>query len=163
MEAKPEPPSHGLCVLQKTWNPYTLSIQSMSSMGPVISSSFQESTKATEFGTNNLFSSMKKRWPFSNHPSKKVLPHYDHYGFQDIHKDRWSDIVSELDKLSTNLKKRNRDEIKKLCSFCFVCTEEDFFGSFEENAKKLDALIRNLTLWILDTLKKENHIAILGI
>ncbi len=91
------------------------------------------------------------------------INNYDHYSFMSVDKTVWQDIIDELNKLKEVLRKsESLDELTANLNFTFRDIEENFTKDFKKSRVELMKLIDDLVLWIRETLKNHNKIAVLG-
>ena len=94
---------------------------------------------------------------------EKFIDGYDHYSFMSVDKTTWQDIIVELNNEKKILNKSNSfDEFTSKLNFSFRDIEDNFTKDFESSKADLMKLINDLVLWIRNTLKHHNKIAILG-
>lgn len=93
----------------------------------------------------------------------KHINDYDHYSFMSVDKTTWQDINKELNQLKEVLRKSgNLDEFTSNLAFTFRDIEENFSKDFQKSKAELMKMIDDFVLWIRQTLKKHNKIAVMG-
>ena len=93
----------------------------------------------------------------------KHINNYDHYSFMSVDKTTWRDINKELNRMKETFKKSNNlDEFASNFEFNFRDIEENFSKDFEKSKAELMQMIDDFVLWIQETLKNHNKIAVMG-
>ncbi len=93
----------------------------------------------------------------------KHINGYDHYSFMSADKTTWLDIIKDLIQTKEVLRKaQDFDELTSSLSFPFRDIENNFIDSFEESRVELMKMIDDFVLWVRETLKTHNKIAVLG-
>lgn len=94
---------------------------------------------------------------------EKFINDYDHYSFMSVDKTIWQDIIFELNAEKEILRNsKNLNEFTSKLVFVFRDIEDNFTKDFEGSKADLMKLIDDLVLWLRETLKHHNKIAILG-
>ncbi len=93
----------------------------------------------------------------------KNIDNYDHYSFMSVDKTTWQDIIRELNQMKETLRKSNNlDEFTSKLDYSFRDTEKNFDKDFKKSKAELMKMIDDFVLWIQETLKNENKIAVMG-
>lgn len=95
---------------------------------------------------------------------EKHFTNFDHFAFQEISRDVWTAIISDLQSLSSGIK--SAGTVGNLCPSlgCLVkSTNEDFNSQSTENSLSLSRAIDDLIEWINTTLVDHETISVLGI
>jgi hypothetical protein len=92
----------------------------------------------------------------------KHIRKYDHYSFMSADKSVWKNIINDLNQMKESLRtSKSFDEFTSQLSFAFRVTHE-FEKDFEESKVKFIKMIDDFVLWIRETLKNHNQMAVLG-
>lgn len=103
-------------------------------------------------------------WDYLSPIVRKYVNNYDHYSFMSVDKMSWREIIKELNRWKETLKKaKNIDELTGQTGFFFRDSQENFAKNFEESKNELMKMIDDFVLWLQETLKYQNKIAVLGI
>lgn len=95
---------------------------------------------------------------------ERCISGYDHYSMNDGSKEEWEKIIKELKKLNEVLDSASEFEfLLGKVGFIFGGTRDRFQTNFEESKKLLFKMNEEIILWAKETLKKHDHIAVLGI
>lgn len=92
----------------------------------------------------------------------KAFDKYDHYSFQAINKDIWSEIIGYFKDVEEILK-NNINDLDKYISPYFKNSTSVFSKKYKENTRELIGIMNEFTGWILKTLEDHDEISILGI
>jgi site-specific DNA-adenine methylase len=95
-----------------------------------------------------------------------VFIKYDHYAFQEIGKDNWTEIIESLKELQKTLLDNSNEMIVKLDELIrsyFKVSTIIYRKEYIENSNKLNELINKFNDWIRKTLENYDEISILGI
>jgi hypothetical protein len=80
-----------------------------------------------------------------------------------VDKMTWQDIIKNLNLMKETLRQSdNYDEFTSNLGFSFDDVEENFTRNFEESRKDLMKMIDDFVLWLQETLKNHNKIAVMG-
>jgi hypothetical protein len=93
----------------------------------------------------------------------KYIHNYSQYSFMSVDKMTWQDIIKNLNLMKETLRQSdNYDEFTSNLGFSFDDVEENFTRNFEESRKDLMKMIDDFVLWLQETLKNHNKIAVMG-
>lgn len=91
-------------------------------------------------------------------------PNFDHHSFVVIGKDIWKLIIQDFEKLAQELKRANNvKEIEGRLGFTFSDSAALFSNNFRSNANVLADMLRDLSEWLWENLKRYEVISVLGI
>ena len=93
----------------------------------------------------------------------KYINDYDYYSFMSVDKTTWQEIIKDLNSMKEILRKSNNlDEFTSKFTFNLRDIEENFTKDFETSKVELIKMINDFALWIRETLKNHNKIAVMG-
>jgi hypothetical protein len=94
---------------------------------------------------------------------EKYINNYDHYSFMSGSKYDWQEIIKELNQMKEVLRKaENLNDFTSTFDFTFWDSEENFAKDFDKSKAELLKMIDDFVLWVQETLKNYDKIAILG-
>jgi len=92
------------------------------------------------------------------------FPEYDHYAFNEIHRENWFKILDQLDMLINSINEDvTLDQLKMHVYFIFADTEQEFQQDFDNNILKVREIAKEFQIWIKEQLETYEYISILGI
>ncbi|WP_068783348.1 hypothetical protein [Paenibacillus phocaensis] len=95
---------------------------------------------------------------------ENIFSGYDHYAFNEIHRDTWLVILERLNTLVNLLDENVTIELlKEHVYFVFGSSEEEFRQDFDNNVQRLRELIIEFVTWIKEQLKTQDYVSVLGI
>lgn len=95
---------------------------------------------------------------------KKEFPEYDHYAFNEIHRENWFKILSRLDRLINYIDEDvTIDQLKIHVYFVFADNEQEFQKDFDNNIVKIREIAEEFQAWIKEQLETNEYISVLGI
>lgn len=107
---------------------------------------------------------IEEDWDYLRPIVEKHIDSYNHYSFMSVDKISWFGIINDLNQLKLNLKTANSlNELSGQIGFFFRDSEKNFENNFTQSKIELTKMIDDLVLWLQETLKHHNKIAVLGI
>jgi hypothetical protein len=93
----------------------------------------------------------------------KYIDNYDHYSFMSVDKTNWQDIINGLNQVKEVLRKsKTLNDFTSTLGFFFRDTEENFAKDFDKSKNELLKMIDDFVMWVKETLKNHNKIAVMG-